>query len=344
MSRLAVVLLMAACGAASPSPSPAPAPHQPTPPLALRPSHEVVFAGACDASGAVALDDRHMVVADDEDNVLRIYDATRGGAPIAAVDVSVDLGLTPKGKRTPRMPELDLEAATRLGERAYWITSHGRNSKGKARPERLRFFATTLPSQGGAAAVEVVGSTDGLLGALLADPRFARFELAAAAARAPKSEGGFNLEGMTATPDGALLLGFRNPVPAGRALLVRLEQPAAFVAGGPATLGPPIELDLGGLGVRALSWWRGQYLIVAGARDGEAASRLFTWDGHGAAVPVELDLAGQNPEGTFSPDDGDQVLLLSDDGAVAIDGTPCKELPDATGRRFRGLWLAPTAG
>ena len=337
MSRLAVVLVVAACG--TPPPSPSPSPRPPAPPLALRPSQEVVFAGACDASGAVALDGRHMVVADDEDNLLRIYDATRGGAPLAAVDVSADLGLTPKGKRTPRMPELDLEAATRLGERAYWITSHGRNSKGKARPERLRFFATTLPTLDGAAVVEVVGSTDGLLAALLTDPRFARFDLAAAAARAPKAEGGFNLEGLTATPDGALLLGFRNPVPAGRALLVRLERPAEFVAGGPATLGPPIELDLGGLGVRALSWWRGQYLIVAGARDGEAASRLFTWDGHGAAIAVDLDLTDLNPEGTFSPDDGDRVLLLSDDGAVAIDGTPCKELPDADRRRFRGRWL-----
>src|SRR5690606_15608234 len=35
----------------------------------------VEFEGACDASGAVPVDEMHFAVADDEDNVLRVYDA-----------------------------------------------------------------------------------------------------------------------------------------------------------------------------------------------------------------------------------------------------------------------------
>jgi len=99
----------------------------------------VVFTGTCDASGAVPIDARRFAVAGDEDNVLRIYDAENGGAPIGSVDLSRALGLDGKS------PEADLEAATRLGDRALWISSHARTKKGKVDPDRFRFFATNLP-------------------------------------------------------------------------------------------------------------------------------------------------------------------------------------------------------
>lgn len=337
------LVLTASCARPAVGVSPPPPPPTPSLPaaIALAIDAEVVFEGACDASGAVELDATHFVVADDEDNALRVYDAVRGGPPVAAIDVSAALGLTAQGKRAPRMPELDLEAATRIRDRAYWLSSHGRNSKGKARPERLRFFATTLPAAPADAGLEVVASTDRLLAALLADARLARFDLAAAATRAPKSEGGLNLEGMTATPDGALLLGFRSPVPDRRALLVRLERPDDFLAGGAATLGPPVQLDLGGHGVRGLTWWQGRYVVIGGPSDTGGPSALYTWDGAGAAVPLAVDLAAYNPEGTFSPDADPRLLLLSDDGAALIDGVACKSAPDPARRRFRGVWLRP---
>ncbi len=85
-----------------------------------------------------------FAVADDEDNVLRVYDSRRGGDPIDAVDVSPALELPAK----KRPPELDIEAATRLGENAYWLTSHGRDRKGKRQEARFRFFATSTSDDG----------------------------------------------------------------------------------------------------------------------------------------------------------------------------------------------------
>src|SRR4051812_16791260 len=102
-----------------------------------------VFTGACDASGAVALSDRAFAVADDEDNVIRIYDAERGGAPLHTVDLSASLGLSGQGagkRRAKSAPETDLEAATRIGELAFWITSHARSASGELRPERSHLF------------------------------------------------------------------------------------------------------------------------------------------------------------------------------------------------------------
>lgn len=307
------------------------------PPLAIE--REVVFEGMCDASGAVEIDARTFVVADDEDNVLRVYDAQQGGPPLAEVDVSQDVGLVAKGKKL-RFPELDLEAATRIGDRAYWITSHGRNSAGKLKPERMRFFATTLPeSRDDLRVVQVTAVADGLLDELLADPRFEALGLRAAAELAPKAPGGLNLEGMTAGPDGRLLLGLRNPVPDGLAILFAIDGPEQVLAGERGAISGPIRLDLGGLGVRALTWWRGRYLIVAGHFDsGGPTSRLYAWDGDGAARPIDVDLSGYNPEATFSPEDG--LMLLSDDGTVEIDGVPCKDVEDRARRRFRGTWLA----
>lgn len=290
----------------------------------------------CDASGAVPLDEHTFLVADDEDNVLRVYDSSQGGEPLAAVDLSDALQLPKKKKGAP---EIDIEAATRVGGLAYFITSHGRNSSGKAKPERLRFFATTASTNG---RPELVGKPyDGLLRDLLAEPRLARFDLAAAAELAPKADGGFNIEGMTARREGGVWLGFRNPLREGRALLVPLLNPEQVIEGEPARFGEPVTLELGGLGVRALSVSRDRYLIAAGPFDSGPAGRLFTWDGGAKVVPVtSVDLRGYNPEAFFSVDGSGRVLMLSDDGAVPMQGTECKKLAQPEDKYFRGVWVS----
>lgn len=314
-------LLVGLLGACSRQPTPLPPP-----------SNEVRFTGMCDASGAVALDERTFLVADDEDNVLRVYDATRGGPPLTAVDVSASLGLAQKSKKKGA-PELDIEAATRVGSLAYFITSHGRNSSGKLKPERLRFFATTASGQ-----PQLVGKPyERLLEDLLAEPRLAPFDLRAASELAPKSPGGLNIEGMTARNEGGVWLGFRNPIPQGRAVLVPLLNPEQLIEGGPARFGDPITLELGGLGVRALSAVGGRYLIAAGPPDSGSGGKLFAWEGGGTAEALpSVDVRGYNPEAFFSADPR-RVLILSDDGSQLVAGKECKRAP-VPERRFRGVW------
>lgn len=100
--------------------------------------HElVVFNGMCDASAAIPLENNRFMVADDEDNILRIYDAKLGGAPVDQLVLSAEkLGFAALQKSDPKTGqakpvELDLEAATRIGNSAFWLTSHVRNAKGK---------------------------------------------------------------------------------------------------------------------------------------------------------------------------------------------------------------------
>jgi hypothetical protein len=310
-------------------------------------SRTIIFTGACDASGAVPVSEQQFVVADDEDNLLRVYDAGRGGAPLHSTDLSAQVPLRKedrgpaksRNKKPKKAPEFDLEAATRLGDTAYWLTSHGRNSKGKQRLERFIFFATTLPRAGEPATL-LGRPYVSLLDDLLAFEALRDFDLQTASERAPKEPGALNVEGLTAMANGGgVYIGFRNPLPRGRALIVPLLNPRKVIAGGAAQLGPPVLLDLGGLGIRALSWWRGRYLIVGGPFGDGGGSRLYSWTGRGPATTLPIDLEGLNPEGFFTPEERDEIMLLSDDGNQPIDGTPCKELVDPSQKRFRGRWV-----
>lgn len=295
--------------------------------------HWVEFDGACDASGAVPVDERHFAVADDEDNVLRVYDARRGGKAVLRTNLSKQIALKKKG-------EADIEAATSLGGRAFWLSSHGRNAKGDEDPNRSLVITTDVPTLD--ERVEVTGEVyRDLLSDLEHAPALQRFRLAQASQLAPKEPGGLNIEGLTATPEGQLLVGFRSPLAGGRALLVPIENPDALYSGGKARLGAPIELDLGGLGVRSLSWWRGSYLIAAGPTAEGGPARLYRWAGPGSAprVAAESVFEGVNPEAFFTAEGNDEILVLSDDGAREIRGEPCKKLKGKKHKSFRGVWL-----
>jgi len=305
----------------------------------VTPGVVVVFEGTCDASGAVALDDHRFAVADDENNVLRVYDAERGGLPLWSHDLTVELELGPAAER-----EVDLEAAASIGDRAFWLSSHGRTKQGGRVRSRLMLFATDLPHDD--PEMELEGRVyRTLLRDLLADPRYQRFKLAEAAQRAPQEPGGLNIEGMTETPDGRLLLGMRNPIPEGRALFAVILNPLELAedegAVQRARLGDPFTLDLDGRGVRGLALWHGEYLILGGSYTHQVETQLFHWDGKGDPRRVEVDLLDFNPETFFTAEARKEIMILSDDGEVEIDGALCKKLRDPAKKRFRGIWVRP---
>lgn len=287
------------------------------------------YEGLCDASAAMALDARHFIVADDEHNRLTVY---QRGVPKPVREV--ELGAFLRAEK-----ESDLEGAARVGERIYWIASHARNSAGKRREDRHRFFATAVEG----ATVKPVGAPyTALLDDLLASPALAGLPLAEAARLPAEAPGGFNIEGLATAPDGSLLIGLRNPVPRGRALLLPLLNPAELVAGrGPARFGTAASLDLGGRGVRDVAHIGTGYLIVAGPAGDERSFALYRWSGRAAddAVRLPLDLGTLRPEALFTWPEG-QATLLSDDGGLALGKKACKDA-DRSQRGFRSLDFTP---
>ena len=298
----------------------------------------LVFKDTCDASAASALSDDLFVVANDEDNLLRFYRMSRPGKPVQTFDLRPVLSLQGKS-------EMDLEAAARLGEKVFFISSHGRNAEGKPAPGRHRFFALQFTESGDKASVQLVGRPYlNLASDLAADPRYARFHLAEGTKLPPKAEGGFNIEALTDTSEGTLLIGFRSPVPEGRALLAPLLNPNEVVAGQPPKFGDPLLVNLGGMGLRGISSTDKGYYMLAGPVEGNAASHLYFSAGGPSSPQLIKEVAFHktNPEGicVLSVGEKTDFLILSDDGSRKIKGKECKSLPEAQ-REFRAYRFTP---
>ena len=292
----------------------------------------LTYDGACDASAGIALDAERFAVANDENNRIGYF---RLGEAKGAGALDLDAFLRIRAGR-----EADVEGAAPMGKRTYWITSHGRSSSGKRQPSRQRFFATET-SDGASLATIGVPYTR-LLDDLTSTPDLARYRLGEAARRPAEAPGGLNIEGLAATPGGGVLVGFRNPLHQGRALIVPLENPAQMIEGERARLGAPIELDLGGRGIRSMELVGSSYVIVAGPTADEGTFALYRWSGkpEDAATPVRADLRDLRPEGLFAIPGTSSVQLLSDDGGIEIEGVECKSLPMAR-QAFRAMTLTP---
>jgi hypothetical protein len=293
----------------------------------------VTFTGMCDASAAVMLDERRVIVADDDEDVLRVYDVSRGGAPLASTDLSTWLG----AGGTSRGGAVDIEAATKVGNQALWLTSHARKDEGAKDLGQSRFFAT-VPTSDGTRHEPTGRPYVNLRKHLLKHPELVALGKSLKKG-GPEEPVGLNLEGAVSRSDGSLLLGFRNPLIEDRALVIPLLNPEGTLRGESPRLGPGQRLDLGGLAVRDLTRWREQILIVAGPVPDGGVFRLFLWNGaSGKPEPIPVDLTDLNPEAALAFDDRGLVLLLSDDGDVRVDGKKCGKAA-ADRRQFRGVWV-----
>ncbi len=345
LAILAMTLLSAACH---------------LPPVRAAEPTVVIHQGICDASAVVDLGHGRFAVADDELNLLVVYQADRPGPAISKADVSqfLDVVKPPKEKkpkpgkpakpnkpRGPKVKEVDMEGAARVGETIYWISSHGRKKSGKEAEERMQLFATSIETDGDRLELVPKGIPyNDLLDDLLDDQRYASLGLRAAAEKAPKEPGGLNIEAMTDHTNGSLLIGFRSPLVDGKALVATLLNPHKVIEGEAPRFGEPKFLDLGGRGLRGMSSHEGTILIAANDPEGDDhRPQLFRWNGESAAPePLNVvDFGDFNPEGiTLLPDyQGGKLLLLSDDGTRPIgpDECPCKDLKDHSQREFRSM-------
>jgi len=318
--------------------------------------------GICDASTAVAVASGKFLVANDECahmvesdacNQLLVYSSDAPGKALQEIDVTPFMALDKKKK------EADIEGSAALDGKVYWITSHGRNKDGEIKKNRYRLFATEIKMDGGKIALTSVGVPyTHLLENLLAGEAFKSFtqeRLAPETIKNLAAEGtdAINIEGLSAWKAGQLLIGFRNPVPQGKALLVPLENPGELVSqpGKIARFGNPILFDLGGRGIRSIEYWGAHkiYLIMAGPIGDKGPEpwqqfRLYQWSGNPAEKPREItsaDLTGLNPEAiVIYPEIKNRFQILSDDGGEKVGSRDCKELSDNDpNKKFRSRWI-----
>lgn len=298
---------------------------------------EQKYKGISNPSGAVALNANQFIVADDEDNLLRIYDRNLPENPIQTIALSkVFKGIIEDGEEM----EIDIESAAEIAGTFFWLGSHSTSKKGKNRPARQRLLAVTIDGEkNDELKFAPVGEIyTRLIDDLERDGRFAVYQLGKAGEIQPKAIGGLSIEGLAATSGRSLLIGFRNPLVGGKiqddllvsakALLVELRNPFAVIQGDDAEFSDPIELDLGGFGIREITLRKGHdYLIVAGPYHGNEATenykpelfRLYQWSSNSGEITLIATpgLEGFNVEAAiFYPGNASQVQLLSDDGKL----------------------------
>jgi hypothetical protein len=329
--------------------------------------------GVSDASTAIPIDARWMFVADDENQLIRIFSRSNSGPELTNFNMNPFLGLLdlyPDG----RPKEVDTEGSTRVGNRIYWIGSHSHAQDAETRTNRGRIFTTDASGSGASSVLTFVGRYDYLKFDLLSwdannahgkGANYYGLFTSGAAGVDPKAEdgSGFNIEGLAMAPGSTntAYVCFRAPLipPTNRAkaLIVPVTNFAALaISGGDsgsARFGEPIELNLGGRGIRSIEGNSNGYLIVAGP-PGVASGippsdfRLFTWKGYATNAPQErsTDLREMIPEGIIELPSAPwtsntMVQLLSDNGITVYynDGVQAKLLEIPEFKKFRTDWV-----
>ena len=301
---VSATMLLSACGGNA-TDDPAPQKSQVAQKLTVSSVDEAaerIFSGICDGSAAVMLDDDTLLVAYDELNTLFAFPLT-GGDYTAHFDLDELLDL-------PSSAEIDIEAATRVGDRIWWLGSHGLDREARDVPNRRVLFATTVPSPG-LQGLEILEPPQDLTDVLLASPAVRAVLNKVVRKRAPKA-GGVNIEGLAATAEGGLLLGFRSPLSAAKGLKGKAMMVHLLPDGDRFSVQSVSWLDLGNRGVRDIIRHADGYVLIAGSVKSGGEFALYAWDGFSKRAEALQPIADLHAEALV--DAGSHWLLLSDDG------------------------------
>ena len=318
--------------------------------------------GIADASDAIALSDSYMAIGDDEVNKIFVFNRSASGLPVTTFDYNQNNVLNLTDGSPGNYKELDIEAATpspTVTGRTYWVGSMSNSSTSfGAEPNRDRVVAVNISGsvETSDLAFANAGYAAGLRAQLITwgDANGYDFTDAAAVNQNPKAIDGFNIEGAVFAPDNTTLyFGFRAPlVPTtNRTMAViapLLNFETWFNNGNPtgnATFGAPIQLDLGGRGIRdIIRLSNGTYVIAAGMYDGTSNPAIFTWTGNAgdpAVAQPSFDVTGLNVEGLMGVNTGgllslDHLQIITDNGSDILynDGTEAKDLTEANFQKF----------
>jgi hypothetical protein len=321
------------------------------------PSNTFWHTGIADASAVVSLDSNYMVIADDEMNSLLVFHRYQSGLPVASFNYANLSGLSDGSDGNYK--EVDCEAGARSfvhPERIYWSGSMSNGGKHlEEKPNRSCLFETEISGTGSTTKFTYKGHYNDLREQLLkwGDKNGYKLSSAADYGMTPKSVVGFNIEGMIFGPDSTTMyIGFRAPiVPVTnrtKALIAPIQNFEKWFndghSSGDPIIGDPIELNLGGRGIRDMMRLSdGNYLIIAGSSDEILNAALYTWTGKPTDVPVltnTMDVYALKIESALEVfNDGQstgKVQVISDNGSNIYynDDTQTKYLQNSF-KKFR---------
>lgn len=316
--------------------------------------------GIADASAAIAIDDEYMIVANDETNLLYVYNRAQSGLPVATYDYNQGNVLSLTDGSAGNWKEVDVEAAVRSivqPNKIFLLGSMSNSSSFNNKPNRNRLFSLNVTGTGSSTSFSNEGAYSNLRQRLITwgDGHGYNFTASAADGKDPKLIDGFNVEGMVFAPDNSTMyIGFRAPlVPTAgrtRAVIAPIADFESWYNNGSPTgnptIGTPVELNLGGRGIRDLiRLSSGLYVILAGNYDDAPLNgAVYRWTGNVADAPVELpsfNITAFNAEAAMQVNEGGNISLnklqiITDNGSNILynDGNEAKDLAQNNYKKF----------
>ena len=292
--------------------------------------------GTSDGSTAITTGTDYMWVADDENQIIRLYSTTNSGSPLKEINFNNDLGSS---------SEIDLEGSYRNGNNIYWMGSHTETS-------RSVIFGTVETENGIQSTLAYTGKYTNLRNDLISwDNNNGHGK----GAKHYGLETTLEIEGFSIDPNniGGALLALRAPLVEGKALLIPITNLETIITeGGSANFGSPIELDLESHSFRSIDCNEFGCVIIGGPVSNVTDFRLFTWNGNPEekAELRAVDLMSRQllgsyegiagiPSEPFTGTNGDnlEIQLLVDMGTFNFynDGSEAKALPHAEWKKFK---------
>ena len=226
-----------------------------------------VLQSTSDLSTAQDVGDGHLLVADDEKNDIRLYDARVSGLPVATFQV----GPVQSGVEN----EVDFESSARAGDTIYWLGSQ------LASDNRYDVYKTRLVGRGAAARIVPVGTPYKDL-----MPDLQRWDAAHGSPLGIPTVGpALNTEGSEFAPGSTstLYLGVRDKTLENKAIIVPVTNFDKLHNGDGehGEFDAPILLDLAGGTIREIRKNKNdQYLIISqGAFVNDSSYGLWSWTG-----------------------------------------------------------------
>lgn len=314
------------------------------------------YGGASDASAAVEVTWQYknettarkgVLVGDDKSDVIRLY--TTQGEFVAMYNLGKEFNAPTSFTGTSGTTSSDIEAAARVGDTIYWMTSSAKVFVTRITENQFEYVKEVNLRP----ALEKAGETINV---------YANGQPMTLAAAMKKSQGStddaknyFNIEGFAIRPneDGTLTayIGFRAPLmgSSGKALLLPVTNfKDAMENGTTASFGDPIRLNLQGpdnqgRGIRDIVWCQeagpnksGMFVILAGSYGVgptlTQSSLIYAWNGQAESTdgklvgsPVMLSVVGlesgeRTAEGRHLADNArDKWMSIEAIGQISVD-------------------------
>lgn len=244
------------------------------------------FSGIYEPSGLIHLGEGEFILIEDE-----------AAHPFHLVRLKSNGSLEEAGQISqsgPKIKLIDLEGIAFDGHFVYAITSHSINKKGKA-PRGRSILIRYQYQQGELEVSGVIKDLKGPIISLLKQtyPGFTEVQL----------NNQLNIEALSWSADSqSLYLGLRAPVINGQSLIIQITRPSdMFERESAAAFNAQIiELKLGGVGIRAMSWdeWLDRFVLITGdKKKGDGQFTAWSWNGGEEIVAEKLWVTDKGTEG-----------------------------------------------